>query len=73
MDGINIRYCIDTDDQLKESIEKAKQDFDRLISEGYKFVRIVVSRHPYSEGVWVEAGDNESSLSAHDHVYKTNQ
>jgi hypothetical protein len=69
----SIRYDFDTEDELKERLEKAKTDFDRLVNDGYKSVRIVVSRHPYSEGVWVEYGNDLSGLSAYDTVYKTNQ
>lgn len=72
MKPVNIQYPVDTPEEMSNNLEKAKQDYDRLITEGHPCVRIVVSRHPYSEGVWVEAGDNFTALSNLDTVYKTN-
>lgn len=69
----SIRYDFDTEVELKERLQKAEMDYNRLVKEGNKCVRVVVSRHPYSEGVWVEYGNDLSGLSAYDTVYKTNQ
>lgn len=70
MAPVNIRYDADTWNEMDNSTSKAKIDFDRLVKEGYPHVRIVVSNHWASEGVWVEAGNKLEDVSAMDLVIK---
>lgn len=69
----SIRYDFDNEDELKENLQKTEAHYNLFVNEGYTHVRIVVSRHPYSEGVWVEYGSEFNGLSAYDTVYKTNK
>jgi hypothetical protein len=71
MKPVSIRYDADTHKQLEESLKKAEVDYDRLVAEGYASVRVVISNHPYSEGVWVEASEVASPLAGEDYVYKS--
>lgn len=68
---VSLHYEADTPKQFDSNIKKAESDYDQLITEGYPKVRIIVSNHWASEGIWVEAGEKFSPLSGQDTVYKT--
>lgn len=60
---------VDTPEQVKDSLRKAIVEMDRLINEEKKDnVRIVISNHWCSEGIWVET--EFKSLSSDDYVVR---
>jgi hypothetical protein len=69
---VDIQYGMDNTEVYGENMALANEDYDRLVAEGYPSVQIVVSHHPYSEGIWVEAGDKPRKKSHLDHVVKSN-
>jgi hypothetical protein len=74
MEPINTRYDADTPEEMKESVKKAESQFTGLVNLGFKHVRIVISNHPYSEGIWVEASDEPMKpVSDLDSIYKSNE
>lgn len=68
---VNIEYNPDTPEEFHEMMTDAEKDFERLVQQGYPSVQIVVSNHPYSEGIWVEAADKPNKKSKLDHVVKS--
>lgn len=68
-ESIRFDFEIEVDEA---TMKKAIEEFDRLVKEGnHSLVRIVVSRHWASEGLWVEAFIEEpTKLSYADTVTK---
>jgi hypothetical protein len=74
MEPVNTRYDADTPEEMKESLKKAEVEFADLCKVGFRHVRIVISDHPYNEGIWVEASDEPMKpVSDLDSVYKSNE
>lgn len=45
-------------DLTQEGFSKALKHFNELIAtKDYSYLRLVLSRHPYSEGYWIEYND----------------
>lgn len=70
---VDIHYYFDTVNEFSTIHALAYKDYDRLVAEGYPSVEIIISHHPYSEGLWVEAGKMPRDKSVRDQVLKTNQ
>lgn len=68
---VDICYDIEPAELYQENKELADADFKRLVSEGYPSVQIVLSNHPYSEGLWVEANSKPNPHSPLDTVLKS--
>ena len=50
-------------------VEKALKHFNELInSKDYSYLRLVLSRHPYSEGYWIEYNDTPISNEYYDRI-----
>jgi hypothetical protein len=56
-------------DLTQEGFSKALNYFNELIaSNEYSYLRLVCSKHPYSEGYWIEYDNNEISDEYYDRI-----